>query len=413
MYTKKFTAPDIDGLILKCQHYQEVTNKTVFVKLLKAVDLLSVIEVQGNDELRSIWLTAERGKIEDFGDFEEFVENGEVTNMQEFEELWNYYYPDEIKWYNFSSTKYEDVYYLYFDSKITLQFKIENNNGKLYDFQSDLADWILIKIEETVNKILTDTVSYNQYIVDNLPFKKRKGRILRNDYWSIFADESEEIKKTINAEKLEILEKVRDQSISKSLNYLDKITATDFFRICEIGYDANNYFDKRNLSAKEKYISMADGRDCGLTKIVESSTDAFENWFKKERYCGGHPWEICRGGNSTHISLYVSHDGNGWYFWLAGYSWARVIETILMAVAFYEQNIPFVLEKATEIYNMAQGIDYIGIVPETVIPRYCHSMFPEEDNIIDFMNLGYESTDVIVKKAYWYPLETVKISKQE
>jgi len=44
---------------------------------------------------------------------------------------------------------------------------------------------------------------------------------------------------------------------------------------------------------------------------------------------------------------------------------------------------------------MINGADYIGIVPEGIFPRYCHSMFPRED-IIDFLNLPWEERDTFI-----------------
>jgi len=55
------------------------------------------------------------------------------------------------------------------------------------------------------------------------------------------------------------------------------------------------------------------------------------------------------------------------------------------------------------------GNDYIGIVPDTVFPRYCHSLFPGEEKIFDFMNLGYESENELITKANWYPLEAISL----
>ena len=80
-----------------------------------------------------------------------------------------------------------------------------------------------------------------------------------------------------------------------------------------------------------------------------------------------------------------------------------------MAVALHENNIPFSLYEAEEIVRMVTGADFIGIVPENIIPRYCHSYFPKEDRIIDFMNLGYDREIIpqIVEKSYWYPLEEI------
>jgi hypothetical protein len=36
--------------------------------------------------------------------------------------------------------------------------------------------------------------------------------------------------------------------------------------------------------------------------------------------------------------------------------------------------------------------------------------FPSEDKIIDFMNLGFEKTDEIIKKSTWFPLRQVLVS---
>ena len=82
-----------------------------------------------------------------------------------------------------------------------------------------------------------------------------------------------------------------------------------------------------------------------------------------------------------------------------------------MAIALYENNIPFLLSNAEEIVHMISGTDFIGIVPDGVTPRYCHGMFPEEDRIIDFMNLDNdERTQVaIIEKSFWYPLEKIDI----
>ena len=58
---------------------------------------------------------------------------------------------------------------------------------------------------------------------------------------------------------------------------------------------------------------------------------------------------------------------------------------------------------------MLTGQDFIGIVPEHILPRYCHSGFPVEDKIIDFMNLYAEHEQEIISKAHLYPLDQVKL----
>ena len=80
-----------------------------------------------------------------------------------------------------------------------------------------------------------------------------------------------------------------------------------------------------------------------------------------------------------------------------------------MAVALHENGIPFELRDADQIVRMVTGTDDIGIVPNNVHPVYCHSLFPKEDMISDFMNLGFdtEMASEIATHASWYPLEEV------
>lgn len=82
-----------------------------------------------------------------------------------------------------------------------------------------------------------------------------------------------------------------------------------------------------------------------------------------------------------------------------------------MAVSLYENKIPFELSDSQEIIRMVTGEDFIGIVPDIVFPRYCHRLFPEEDRIIDFMNLGFDKEYVqkIVEKTFWFSLVEIKL----
>jgi len=161
------------------------------------------------------------------------------------------------------------------------------------------------------------------------------------------------------------------------------------------------------MSPLEKYKSMADLRHGGLLDIDPDSPKEFAKWYKSGIWSGSHPWEICRGGNSTHITLQVTNDTDGWKLSLAGLY--RQVETINMALALFEQAIPFVFRNKVEMLNMAKGIDYLGVVPENVVPKYCHEKFPKEDNIIDFINPWYDNelSKIIEKLVFWYPLKKI------
>lgn len=67
-----------------------------------------------------------------------------------------------------------------------------------------------------------------------------------------------------------------------------------------------------NIEKRFLSCSMADGRDAGLRNIEADSPLAFYNWYHSGDTLGAHPWGICRGGNSTHISLFVSENAGKW-----------------------------------------------------------------------------------------------------
>jgi hypothetical protein len=272
-------------------------------------------------------------------------------------------------------------------------------------------DWLHGRITSEINKLRENPHEYNDNIKRNLSWAKRYGRIRRMEFWNILGDEAIRVDLNLGEEKIQTLREIVGKMQKGSGTGLEKMTANEFFRICEICYDANDYFkDKKTaLTPPEKYLAMSDGRDAGLRNIPGDSQEEFYKWYHSEEKFGAHPWEICRGGNSTHISLFVSETGNHWKISLEGSSIGRVEETVRMAVALHEKRVPFELYDAEEILNMVTGNDFIGIVPDNVFPRYCHSLFPKEDRIIDFMNLKFldEFVPEIIDKAFWYPLEEI------
>ena len=281
------------------------------------------------------------------------------------------------------------------------------------EYYERFAGWLLEKVTDETNKLKKDVDTYNSYIQQNLSWSKRLGKIRRKDFWEIMGTETIRPDLKLGDERIGKLKKAVAHTKENHFLLLPEMTANLYFRVCEIGYDANNYFKNstETLSPRDKYLSFADGRDAGLRDIDGDSHEAFNEWYHSGSRMGAHPWEICRGGNSTHISLYVLNKNGKWIFDLAGSSIVRVEETVRMAVAFYENQIPFELRDADEIVRMVTGEDFVGIVPDTVFPRYCHTLFPEEDRIIDFMNLGSDKEIVpsVVEKAQWYPLERIEI----
>ena len=419
MKENKFFAPQIDSVVSNLRPEMDLMSGSIYGNLKEIYKQFSCVKPIGDDDVRQIWMEVERGPLEAFGDYNEFKECGEVETHEDFEQLWKDNYPEKTKWYQFQTAKYKDDLYFYFDRKLIFSININSEitdskpGWNLEPFQN-FTDWLLDRIIDETEKLRKDVASYNLYIQHNLPFTKRLGRIRRQDFWDILGEETIRPDIGLGKELIENLKQAVNWTKKESPTLLYEMTASEFFRLCEICYDANDYFKDQNkkLSSCEKYLGMADGRDAGLRDIDANSPMAFSEWFHSGRVLGAHPWEICRGGNSTHISLFVSNKNDHWDIRLAGSSIGRVEETVRMAIALYENNIPFELSNAEEIVQMISGTDFIGIVPNGVTPRYCHGMFPEQDRIIDFMNLDNDERTQMetIGKSFWYPLRKVEIN---
>lgn len=403
------SAPILDNLIAKAQSHPDLLSQSDKDNLQKVIDKLQCVAICGNDERRELWLTAERGSIEDFGDYNEFLENELVENQEDFENLWKEEYPDSVKWYFLSVSHYNEEYFIFIDNKLTLHIK--NALPEIKEtHNSQLVSWIDQAVDGCLDWLRKDTVGYNQYVCQHLPFTRRTGRILRKQYWDIDPEEKEWMLKGLTTVDLDILKTIVELSENEERTIIQgKMTSGIFFDCCKMGYEANGYSFDAELKPVDLYCKFADGRDFGLTQLDPDSPEAFTEWFDKREWQFGHPWEVCRGGNSTHISLYVDKQANGWRLFLAGKSRGRVGETVRFAIALYKHNTPFKLLDAKEILIMASGKDFIGVVPEGVTPVYCHSYFPKEDSIIDFMNLPKENRDKVVVATYWYPLEQIRL----
>jgi len=185
-------------------------------------------------------------------------------------------------------------------------------------------------------------------------------------------------------------------------SYITDMTAGKFYEYCAIGYKANQYEHLEGLTAKEQYYKKADGRDEGLAELDIDSVEEFEAWYHDRHRGGGHPWEVCRGGNSTHIDLYVRYNENGFFLSVRGKAWTRSVEAIKFYNALRAEGVAVYLHDAKGITDRLLGRDRLGIVPEHVIPSYCEAWFPGMD-ILDFMNLPYEQDEyeLMLPKITW------------
>jgi len=87
---------------------------------------------------------------------------------------------------------------------------------------------------------------------------------------------------------------------------------------------------------------------------------------------------------------------------------APQVDTVKFYLALVDHSLPVFLIDGREIAAMLTGKDYIGIVPEGIIARYCDSLFPGE-KMLTFMNLPWEETEKALRAAIWYPNREVQL----
>ncbi|MCL2711803.1 MAG: hypothetical protein FWD37_00805 [Methanomassiliicoccaceae archaeon] len=371
---------------------------------------LQSLEICGHDEMRKFWFTVPRGTIEDFGDYDEYLECEEVSNHKEFEELWLYHYPKPVKWYEFTAVHWNGWYSILVNRELVLQIQGEERKKEYPEDRSRLAKWLLSVVNEVIASVRNGT--YNDPVRANLPYERRRGKILRKDYWQIFPEEKEWHLKEISQQEIDrFVLQMESQSDDSPKGRLKEMTAGKFFDCCRLGYEANNYKGTDELSAKELYQKHGYDFNSDLLDLNPDSAKEFCDMVKSRQY-NGHPWRVCSGGSSTSISIYPANDEKGWYLSLSGSCRGRSVETIKFYLALTDAGIPVYLNDGKELANMITGRDHIGIVPEGIFPRYCSSWFPKEP-IIDYMNLRRERAEEIIAATYWYPLGEVRMIQDE
>lgn len=369
-------------------------------------ELIEQIAPVSKNGVRALWLRAERGPIEDYGNAEEEVACGDFNSVEEFIEEWKAWFPDEIKWYQLQAVQLKDEGYravMLGHKYVIVQDKRREPAGFPNEI-SEFVQWLIDGVKECIEMLKAGT--YNGFIKENLPPEHRTGKILRKHYWDVWPEARKEFFEDISAEDVaEFIRKASAQGEgSESIKErLPSMTANDFFRFCAMGY-AENKYNGCDKTPKEQYYLHADGRDDGLKDLNPDDPEAFHAWLHDYSRGGGHPWEVCRGGNSTHVSLRPMDDKDGYFLYLDGDAWNRTIETVKFYLALTRAGIPVYL---IEAHTLAEK-EWIGIVPDGVMPAYCESWFPNE-HIIDYMNLPYDDREKFLPFCVWYDEEPIKL----
>ena len=384
-------------------------DKKAYKDIDKIFELLEKISPVTDNGCRELWFRAERGNIEQWAKYEELYESGEVESREEYEDLWLFHCPKEVQWYCFETVEDKEIGYRAIILGNKPVIVIDPKRQKGFELKiSDLTSWLVEQIQEAIKKMEDGT--YMDYIRDNLPPEHKTGTILQKYLWDIYPHIKEMLFEGLTDDDLSEFLSFAEAQYHDWENYapcLDSMTAGDYFRFCAIGYEAMNY-DGCDKSPKEQYELHADGRDDGLLDLDMDSADAFEGWLTNSRMHSGHPFEVCRGGNSTHISLYPHKDERGYCLRLDGSSEARSNETMKFYLALCRSGIPVFLADADVLIDRVKGEEKVGVVPQGIIPKYRQMDFPNE-RVISFMNLPYDDEEKVAEKCVWQDIRDVHL----
>ncbi|MBQ4512995.1 MAG: hypothetical protein II969_08375 [Anaerolineaceae bacterium] len=453
---KVITAPQLDRL-LRYFDRDHMNPSVPTRKIAAAMEplfaaLSDLVPLKKNDEAKAIWLEVPRGTINDYESFENMLEWGEVESYAEYENMWHEDYPTETCWYrlvvveSFNRDGNLSFRAVAFGNKtvISADMNEEPNEDEFYraeDQAVELCGILTILAEDAMEKVRNGT--YNDRVNTSLPYPFRTGVVKRYVVWEKEPEWKDHSLEGLTPETLTAFKDLMASGMNDEMKIgrLDSMTANDFFRACAIGYKACGY-KGTELSPAKQYYLHADGRDEGLSGkgyglnagsgIDFDDPAAWEEWYFDTKRGGGHPWEVVRGGNSTHVDLYVAHDRNnidwkvragkiskeeaeahsrGFYYIVRGLH--RAVEAVNFYTALSAANLPVILSDAEEILARFEMTDYIGIVPHNVIPKYCEGMFPTEyGRVVDFMHVYEEEIEEFGDQIIWLPMEQAEV-KQE
>ncbi len=325
--------------------------------------------------------------------------------------VWNILFPAQAKWHHLGVIKYKHRFYISHvsgdggslevepkkgvrptDYQGTSSFSIENH-GQLTGVWEPLITSAL-KWLPVVRK---DWIKANKRIQVEYPLNYRFGiapnALIRASLPDIYRLDKELGKK--KARKM--VDLVEDGFFVKADNTeVSTMTAEDYFRYGKIAYIAGKRKEETiddSLSGREMYRQYADGRHDGLLDIDQSSEQEFADWIDgkhPKRGHGGHPWEIKRGGNTTHIDLAVSRPSSyrkeGFKVELRGESVGRMVETINMFLAIHAEKIPISIANPEGVRKRILAQDNIGIIPSYASLHRANQHFSQDKDVFDVMH---------------------------
>ncbi len=312
--------------------------------------------------------------------------------------IWDLYLPVRGRWRAFWMKEYEGKYYLSGSDLETVSSDEEfraHNQSFSYNDNADKEAVLLKALPHALSKMVAqvrkDPIEYYRLMNRSVPPALRMGVIPKKIVQRLIPEYmrfDQELSKAEVKRMIDFLLNRRGQQTSPSM------TANLYFDYCKFAYLASVSSHKglnRKSSGRELYLRWADGRTGGLEKIAPDSAGAFAKWYEGKSWSGCHPWEIYRGGNSTHIDLSVFRDNPKaeWRVMLSGFSSTRLVEVCRIVLALDKAGFRFELGDWESYLARLTATDWIGVVPECEPIKYAFQAFPDKWHVADCIHYSW------------------------
>lgn len=323
--------------------------------------------------------------------------------MESLDHIWNVLFPSENgKWHHLRVVNYKEAY-VFIDITGDLkpiELKKPNSINELLDYRfPDLNGWsnLVHEARNWLKLVAKDWIAANKRVRVEYPLDYRKGIVPHALIRATFADYFRFDLEVGPEKKQKIIELVESLYLRRSENTeLESLTANEYFNYCKIAYIAAKREDEQvdeTLSGRELYRMFADGRDDGLLEIDGDSQQEFADWIDgkhPKKGMGGHPWEIKRGGNTTHITLavyrprYSQH--NRFVIELCGEAWTRFAETLKMLYAIHEAGLPITITNPESVRKRLLAQDNVGVIPSYASYHRANQYFPAKQDVFEVLH---------------------------
>jgi hypothetical protein len=356
--------------------------------------------------------------------------------LSALDRVWNILFPNRReKWNHLHVNKYKNTFYITHVSGDSGGLEVAPKEGVRttdsmgtrslsfddHDTMAAVWDPLIISARRWLKVVRKDWIKANKRVQIEYHLRYRYG-VAPNAVIRASLPDVYRLDKELGRDRTwKLVRLVEDGFFLKAENTeVSSMTAADYFRYCRIAYIAGKRKEEtvdESLSGREMYSRYADGRHEGLLDIDPASEQEFADWIDgrhPKRGQGGHPWEIKRGGNTTHIDLTVSrpysHRHEGFKVELRGESTGRMVETMRMFLSIHEAKLPISIANPEGVRKRLLAQDNIGIIPSYASLHRANQHFGQDEHVFDVMyydDLGRFKRR-ITPFVRWEPLPILK-----